>query len=182
MLCCPIPHWCGAIPQKTSLTHLFSGSYRKHSVARCMLSLSSMKITNLILQKLSQQVVYGNPWWGLVVANEYLSTANPLHKALVRRFHIRLGSAANHKLEEKLVNGLRYCDLSPDLRALIGSRESLRARDLATSISPRKRGKSRRPIKRIGTQRMRSHDAIQITKMSYPHVPHAVQVVARTAL
>ena len=146
-----------------------------------MLNLSSMKITNLILQKLSQQVAYGNPWWGLVVANEYLCTTNPLHRALVRRFHMRLGSTANHKLVEKLVSGFRYADLSPDLRALIGSRELLKPGNRATSISPRRRERGRRPIRRVGTERRRSHDAIRITKQSRADAPHTVQVVARTA-
>ena len=150
---------------------MFSYTYQTWYVARHMLSLSTMKITNLILQQVSQQVAYGNPWWGLVVANEYLSPTNPLHRALVCCFHKRLGSTANHNLVEKLVSGFRYAELPPDLRALIGIRVSLKARDMATGISPRRRKRSRRPIERVArrgcdlTTRFESRRRVALTRL-----------------
>jgi hypothetical protein len=164
-------------PRKLSHYQLLKPALRWH--ASCLSF--PMQITNLILQKLSQQVAYGNPWWGLVVANEYLSTANPLHRALVHHFRARLGSTTSNPLAEKLVNGSRYADLPQDLRALIGCRTLIKRGTLALNLRTQRRGSRRSPIRRIGAQRTRPHAAIRITRRSHADVPHKVQVVARTA-
>jgi hypothetical protein len=83
-----------------------------------------MKITSPILKHLSLQISKGNPWWGMVVANEYLPTSAPLHHALASNFIRRIGSTSGELkiLADTLIAGARYDQLNPDLQQLVGNR------------------------------------------------------------
>lgn len=83
-----------------------------------------MNITTPILKHLSLQILAGNPYWGLVVANEYLAASSPLHDALVRQFVRRVGSISGElqSLANKLIEGTRFDELPPQLQSKIGVR------------------------------------------------------------
>ena len=85
-----------------------------------------MKITTAILKHLSHQISHGNPWWGLVVANEYVRANSPLHHALAVQFLRRVGAPSGDlkRLADKLSAGARYNELSPALQIQVGRRES----------------------------------------------------------
>jgi len=84
-----------------------------------------MNITTPILKQLSLEISHGNPWWGLVVANEYLSAGSPLHNALAHHFLRRVEAAGGDlkRLAEKLIAGARYNELTPSLQSKVGKRD-----------------------------------------------------------
>lgn len=79
-----------------------------------------MKLTQAVLKTISRQLCHGNPWWALVVLNEYLEPESPLHAALLRLFWRRV--SCHSELASRLCAGARYKDLSEGDRHLIGSR------------------------------------------------------------
>ena len=81
-----------------------------------------MKLTQPILKTIAYQLHSGNPWWGLLLTNEYLLPDSPLHTTLCALFRKRVpdGSA----LAERLLSGARCKDLSAEQRAHIGTRAS----------------------------------------------------------
>ena len=82
-----------------------------------------MKLTQPILKTISSQLCHGNPWWALVVLNEYLEPNSPLHGALLRLFRRRV--PINSELTARLYAGARYYDLSPEERVYIGARVTI---------------------------------------------------------
>jgi hypothetical protein len=83
-----------------------------------------MKITSPILKHLSLQISNGNPWWGLVVANEYVPASSRLHHALASQFIRRIGSTSGDlkRLADKLIEGARFEQLAPHLQLEVGKR------------------------------------------------------------
>lgn len=81
-----------------------------------------MKLSNTMLRVISQEVLNGNPWWGMVVANEYLSSSSPLLKAVENQFKSRIGAAASSPLAQHLLAGERFADLPLSLRDEVGGR------------------------------------------------------------
>lgn len=81
-----------------------------------------MKLTQPILKTISYQLCHGNPWWALVVLNEYVEPSSPLHAVLLRLFRRRV--PIDSELTARLYGGARYHDLSPEERAHIGTRVS----------------------------------------------------------
>jgi hypothetical protein len=82
-----------------------------------------MELTVAMLQEISFQISEGNPWWGLLLANEYLSPHELLHQALYHKAMARLGrSAAKHPLAKKLRRGYRASMLPDELRRHAGQR------------------------------------------------------------
>jgi hypothetical protein len=79
-----------------------------------------MKLTQPILKTISRELCHGNPWWALVVANEYLNPTSPLHAALVKLFQGRVPYRSD--LTHRLTSGARYQELSPEERHRVGSR------------------------------------------------------------
>jgi len=79
-----------------------------------------MKLTQPILKTISRQLCHGNPWWALVVLNEYLEPSSPLHAVLVRLFQRRV--PIDSGLAARLCAGARYYGLSPEEQAYIGAR------------------------------------------------------------
>lgn len=80
-----------------------------------------MNLTIPRLQQIANQIAHGNPWWGLAVANEYLDTSAPMHRAFVAKVKKRLGeSACRSELATKLINGSCLETLSEALKYEVG--------------------------------------------------------------
>jgi hypothetical protein len=83
-----------------------------------------MNITSTMMREISFQLTDGNPWFGMLLANEYLEHRDPLRAALVLRFKQRIGSAPADRLSlaHALIRGRCRKELSASQDALIGSR------------------------------------------------------------
>jgi hypothetical protein len=82
-----------------------------------------MQVNTLILRELSFQITKGNPWWGMLLANEYLQGTDYLRKALVNRFLARIApDQHNQTLARSLIAGSRACQLPDELRGIVGTR------------------------------------------------------------
>ena len=107
------------------------------TMARGVLKALHMELTVAMLQEISFQISEGNPWWGLLLANEYLSPHELLHQALYQRAMTRLGgSAAKHPLAKKLRRGYRASMLPEELRRHAGQRCLRHVASLGTSFVP----------------------------------------------
>lgn len=85
----------------------------------CAIDLS-MKLNQTILKAIAYQLYTGNPWWGLLLTNEYLLPDSPLHATLRALFRKRVPEGS--ELAEKLLSGARSADLSAEHRSQIGAR------------------------------------------------------------
>ena len=157
-------------------------------------SWGDMKLTQPILKSISHQLCHGNPWWAIVVLNEYLEPASPLHVALMRFFWRRVDH--DSKLAHRLKAGALYRDLSPEERTLIGSRvvtRNMYARAVTKELSTTRNHTDRRPPLRramrsrptMRAQRPRNQSLQprgHITSTMSPAAPalRVVQGVART--
>jgi hypothetical protein len=83
-----------------------------------------MRLNNQLLQLLSHEILHGNPFWGLVVANEYLSPGEPFHTALIRCFQERVGAASSSPLAQLLTRGACFSELPKDLANEVGPRKT----------------------------------------------------------
>jgi hypothetical protein len=83
-----------------------------------------MELNTTILREISFQLTLGNPWWGMLLANEYIDRSSPLRPALVLKFKQKLGSAltARESLAQALICGRKKSGLSHGELATIGSR------------------------------------------------------------
>jgi hypothetical protein len=81
-----------------------------------------MKLTQPVLKAIAYQLHSGNPWWGLLLTNEYLLPDSPLHTSLCALFRKRVPDRS--VLAERLLSGARCKDLSAEQRAHIGTRAS----------------------------------------------------------
>ncbi len=83
-----------------------------------------MQTTTTILREISFQLTQGNPWWGMLLANEYISESNPLRAAFVLRFKRSIGNAPTGRdtLADVLIRGKRRSDLSATQLAAVGAR------------------------------------------------------------
>lgn len=84
-----------------------------------------MKITTTVFREISFQLTQGNPWWGLLLANEYIEQSNPLRAAFVSRFKQRIGADApigRGTLANALIRGKTGRSLSAAQRAAVGAR------------------------------------------------------------
>jgi hypothetical protein len=82
-----------------------------------------MQLTNSIFQELSFQITQGNPWWGMLLVNEYLKEHDYLRNALTMRFLKRVTPRQRDELLVRyLVNGATARQLPARLRSTIGSR------------------------------------------------------------
>jgi|688.fasta_scaffold274654_2 hypothetical protein len=109
-------------------------------------SISGMKLTQPILTTISRELCHGNPWWALVVANEYLEPTSPLHTALVKLFQGRVGEDSD--LTRRIRSGARYVELSAAERDRVGSRGTLHRPPIPTiprDHKERQRARGRRP-------------------------------------
>jgi len=89
----------------------------------------SMRLTLPRLKDISRQITDGNPWWGMVVANEYLDPSSPIHRALVTTFTEHIGGELfEPELAIKLISGCRFEDLSDLLKSRLGARPTPRFR------------------------------------------------------
>lgn len=96
-----------------------------------------MQMNTQLLQEISYQIVDGNPWWGMALANEYLSAEECFHKALTIRFITRTKlENSKDELSKALSEGIKTSELSPDLKAQIGARS---VRTPLVVAPPRKR-------------------------------------------
>lgn len=150
--CCNPPHHAAAIPPiYTYLEPLLAGTEPAH--------VGDMKLTQPILKSISHQLCHGNPWWALVVLNEYLEPASPLHVALMRLFWRRVDH--DSKLAHRLNAGALYRDLSPEERTLIGPRAvtpTMYARAVTNEHATTRNHTDRRPPSR---RAMRSRPTIR---------------------
>ncbi|MEY4668897.1 MAG: hypothetical protein RL518_1596 [Pseudomonadota bacterium] len=109
-----------------------------------------MKLSQPLLKTISYQLCHGNPWWGLVVINEYLAPTTPLHTALCNVFKRRVASQS--ELAQRLCSGALYDDLSLEEQRQIGSRAASPSRGApirprAIDLTQRNRDR-RRPARR----------------------------------
>lgn len=138
-------------------TQLFQIVILWHAVARVLLKggskrlllsgVNSMNLNTTILREISFQLTQGNPWWGMLLANEYLDETNPLRSAFILRFKqsISEASAEHGSLANALIRGKRRNKLSAKQLALVGSRVMPRTRT-ATPPAISALGRSRRAV------------------------------------
>lgn len=83
-----------------------------------------MKLNTAILREISFQLTEGNPWWGMLLANEYIDQTHPLRAAFEMRFTKSVGnsSAGRGTLTAALLRGKRRSELSKALLSTVGSR------------------------------------------------------------
>ena len=96
-----------------------------------------MKINTMLLREISFQVSRGNPFWGALLANEYLGRECSLRRTLLKRAAGRLDKASldQKKLFVLVENGTTAKDLPHDLRREVGSRVVTTARTIPTKKS-----------------------------------------------
>lgn len=148
-----------------------------------------MKLTQPILTTISRQLCHGNPWWALVVLNEYLEPETPLRSAIVALFRQRIPAPST--LADRLCAGALFRDLSQEEQVHIGPRmvtdrirEPLLPRERSGAPSPHAR---RPPVRRVGdptpTIRSRAHarQSREVTSKAATAAPalHVVRGVAR---
>ena len=119
-----------------------------------------MKLSSTMLRAISQEVLNGNPWWGMAVANEYLSGESPLLKAVANQFKIRIGAAAHSPLAHRLLAGQRFAELPLNLQDEVGGRLVKRPREISpvafvTPISNKRRPLKQSPCRRRMVSRRR---------------------------
>ncbi len=133
--------------------------YLTSSVARHGSCLTwGMQLNTSILRELSFQISSGNPWWGMLLANEYLQSSDYLRKALVARFLARIAAdkRCNTTLAQSLIAGRKACQLPDDLRSQIGSRSVRRERLVSLSKDRHERRRECFGYRRSGTVRRRT--------------------------
>jgi hypothetical protein len=83
-----------------------------------------MNMNTTVLREISFQLTQGNPWWGMLLANEYLEQTNPLRNAFVVRFKSSIGDAPVDRgsLADALIRGKCRRALSAKQLASVGSR------------------------------------------------------------
>ena len=83
-----------------------------------------MKLNTAILREISFQLTEGNPWWGMLLANEYIDQTHPLRAAFEMRFTKSVGNSAVSRgtLTKALLRGKRRSELSQALISTVGSR------------------------------------------------------------
>ena len=111
-----------------------------------------MKLTQPILKTISHQLCHGNPWWALVVLNEYVEPSSPLHAVFIRLFRRRV--PIDSGLTARLYAGARYHDLSPEEQVYIGARVTI-TRPLAQVPFRKGRGTFRDGNRRLPSRRAR---------------------------
>lgn len=119
----------------TRQNSLFSGSYSILQAGTPSAYSVSMKMTPAIFQEISFQVAEGNPWWGLMLANEYLTSGDLLHRALRQRLSRRGGcDRLSKKVKAGLLAGARASEISPAQLASVGGRTVPRIRAIPTKF------------------------------------------------
>lgn len=117
-----------------------------------------MHMNTHLLQEISYQIVDGNPWWGMALANEYLDTEDYLHRAFSVRFLTRAKLAlGKHELSKALSEGVKTSELPIELQAQIGTRS---VRTPLVIPLPRKRTQKTRLAVR---ERFTTHSNFQMT-------------------
>ncbi len=149
-----------------------------------------MKLTQPILTTISRQLCHGNPWWALVVLNEYIEPTGPLRSAFVALFRQRIPAPST--IADRLCAGALYKDLSQDERLHIGPRmntdrfrEPLVSRERKGAPSPHAR---RPPVRRIGSPTLsiryradtRQHGVVTSTAETAAPALRVVRGAART--
>jgi hypothetical protein len=83
-----------------------------------------MQTNTTVLREISFQLTEGNPWWGMLLANEYILQSNPLRTAFILRFKRSIGSAPTGRgsLADVLIRGKRRSDLSASQLSAVGAR------------------------------------------------------------
>lgn len=91
-------------------------------------------LTTQTLISISGDILHGRPLWGMLRLNEYLGSADPLHRAYRDKARQALAAtpgygAAGEVLAQRVLSGLRLGDLphrdQQQLRALIASCEPI---------------------------------------------------------
>lgn len=98
-----------------------------------------MKLNTTILREISFQLTSGNPWWGMLLANEYIDQTHPLRAAFEMRFTKSVGnsSASRAALTAALLRGKRRSELSKALLSTVGSRGMRECTSSTSALSAR---------------------------------------------
>jgi hypothetical protein len=116
-----------------------------------------MQLNTPILREVSFQISAGNPWWGMLIANEYLQGSDYLRRALVTRFLARITpDERSNTLARSLVEGRRAYQLPEDLRNQVGSRSVRIERPVSFSEDRYARRRGYLGLRRSGTVRRRT--------------------------
>jgi hypothetical protein len=92
-----------------------------------------MRLNTTILTELSYQLTIGNPWWGMLLCNEYVLDGERLRPIFVARFIARIGeAAATTPLAQALIQGATRSELSLEQVSEIGGRASRNVRSVPT--------------------------------------------------
>ena len=86
---------------------------------------TGMRLNTAILREITFQISSGNPYWGMLLGNEYLGQNDYLRRALVARFVARIGNTESCRLlARNLVQGAAARDLPDNLLQLVGARST----------------------------------------------------------
>ena len=90
----------------------------------CQFGGFGMNVNTPILREISFQLIQGNPWWGMLLANEYVDQSHPLRPICIRKFTQSIGdvAAGQRSLAKALIRGKRRAELSASQSASVGSR------------------------------------------------------------
>lgn len=84
-----------------------------------------MKFNTAVLGEVSYQLLYGNPHWGMLLANEYLAPLSPLRRALTQKFIERIShgkGGAGTPLNEDIISGKKLAQIASADKIAIGTR------------------------------------------------------------
>jgi hypothetical protein len=114
-MCCNILH------EKKLQSCIFNGLVRFnvwHTTCPC----KDMELNTTILREIAFQINQGNPWWGMLLVNEYLDVDDVLRRGLATQFVERIAHQKTAPLAKKLLDGNPLQELPRELRSAVGAR------------------------------------------------------------
>jgi hypothetical protein len=84
-----------------------------------------MKFNTAVLSEVSYQLLYGNPHWGMLLANEYLTPLSPLRRALTNKFKERVSYDKGGReipLNDEIISGKKLAQITSSDKIAIGPR------------------------------------------------------------
>lgn len=102
-----------------------------------------MELNTTILREIAFQINQGNPWWGMLLVNEYLDIDDVLRRGLATQFLERIAHQKTAPLAKKLLDGDPLQELPQELRSAVGVRT---VRPIRSIPAPRIRSTSNRRL------------------------------------
>jgi hypothetical protein len=84
-----------------------------------------MKFNTAVLSEVSYQLLFGNPHWGMLLANEYLTPLSPIRRALTNKFKERISydkGGTEIPLNDEIISGKKLAQITSSDKIAIGPR------------------------------------------------------------